>query len=137
MAVPVKLRQQVIERAERRCEYCQTQQDIVIEMQIDHIKPESTGGETILANLCLACITCNAHKQAAQSAVDPQTGSTVPLFNPRQDRWDSHFQWSADKTRLEGLTPVGRATIERLQMNADPVVAARKRWVRAGWHPPT
>jgi hypothetical protein len=30
------LRQQVIERARGRCEYCQTQQIIVVAMEIDH-----------------------------------------------------------------------------------------------------
>ncbi len=35
-----KLRHQVIERARERCEYCQTPQVIVVEMEVDHITPE-------------------------------------------------------------------------------------------------
>jgi hypothetical protein len=34
------LRRQVIERARERCEYCQTPQVIVVEMEVDHIAPE-------------------------------------------------------------------------------------------------
>lgn len=41
---------------EIQLEACQTQQVIVVSMEIDHIVPESAGGETTLANLCLACV---------------------------------------------------------------------------------
>jgi hypothetical protein len=37
------LRQLVAERAQGLCEYCQTAQTIVIEMEIDHIVPEVVG----------------------------------------------------------------------------------------------
>ena len=50
------LRQEVTDRARGRCEYCQTQQVIVVSMEIDHIVPESAGGETTFDNLCLACV---------------------------------------------------------------------------------
>nr|WP_277882007.1 hypothetical protein [Leptolyngbya sp. FACHB-541] len=39
--------------------------------------------------------------------------------------------------RVEGQTPVGRATIAALRMNNSVIVAARSRWVISGWHPPT
>jgi hypothetical protein len=35
--IPDVLRQQVIQRAGGRCEYCQTLRAIVVEMEIDHI----------------------------------------------------------------------------------------------------
>lgn len=40
-----------------------------------------------------------------------------------------------------GLTFVGRATIERLDMNDDrqddgSIQRARRLWIRGGWHPP-
>jgi hypothetical protein len=69
-------------------------------------------------------------------AIDPLTGEKVPLFNPRTQRWDDHFAWSADAIRVEGMTPVGRATVVALRMNHATIVAARARWVRSGWHPP-
>lgn len=130
------LRERVTERARGLCEYCQTAQSIVIEMEIDHIVPESASGETTEDNLCLACASCNSAKGSTQTSTDPQTSETVLLFNPRTQFWSDHFQWSTDGILLIGLTASGRATIARLKVNRDIIVKARQRWVKAGWHPP-
>jgi hypothetical protein len=130
------LREEVTERARGRCEYCKTQQVIVVSMEIDHIVPESADGETILDNLCLACVGCNGFKLDFQSGLDPETGQETPLYNPRVQDWHHHFRWSDDGLRVVGLTAVGRATTARLRMNRDAVVNSRRRWVEAGWHPP-
>ncbi len=130
------LRDFVTRRANGRCEYCQTPQAIVIEMEVDHIRPESAGGETIESNLCLSCIGCNHHKNDAQTGTDPQTNLATELFNPRTQHWKEHFRWSENGTQVVGLTAIGRATIERLKMNREIVIRARERWVKAGWHPP-
>src|SRR5688572_1736191 len=124
------LRTTIIERANGLCEYCQTSQLIVLEMEIDHIQPESKGGLTIDSNLCLACAGCKGFKSDAEEAVDPQTHELIPLFNPRTQNWTSHFEWSADGTLLIGRTATGRATIERLLINRELVVKARERWVK-------
>jgi hypothetical protein len=129
------LRERVVTRAKGLCEYCQTAQSIVIEMEIDHIVPESAGGQTVEENLCLACVSCNAFKGATQTAVDPQTAQIVALFNPRTQSWHDHYQWSDEGTHVLGLTATGRATIEKLKINREVVVKARKRWVQAGIHP--
>ena len=136
MAVGQVLRRLVTERARGRCEYCQTAQLIVVEMEVDHITPEAAGGATDLDNLCLTCVGCNGFKLAFQTGADPQTGEEVSLFHPRRQRWDEHFGWSADGAEAVGLTPAGRATIARLRMNRERMVAARRLWVEAGWHPP-
>ncbi len=130
------LRQQVIERAHSRCEYCLTSQAIVVEMEIDHVVPESAGGQTAANNLCLTCVGCNGFKLAFRTGADPETGEQTPLFNPRVERWEEHFGWSEDGTHVLGLTPVGRATVVRLRMNRQQMVDARRLWVQAGWHPP-
>jgi len=131
-----QIREQVITRAKERCEYCLTQQVIVISMEIDHIVPQSAGGETNLENLCYACISCNGSKLDSQTGVDPDTGSDVQLFNPRLQKWQEHFRWSTDGLHVIGITSVGRATIDRLRMNRDKIIRSRQRWVEAGWHPP-
>ena len=131
-----RVRERVIERARKRCEYCQTQQQIVLSMQIDHIAPVSVGGSDELDNLCLACISCNQHKASFQTEIDPLTGEEYLLFNPRTQQWVEHFTWSKDMTLILGLTPTGRATVERMKMNLDEIVEARQIWVEAGWHPP-
>ena len=130
------LRQQVIERANGRCEYCQAPLAIVIETEIDHIIPQSADGPTELDNLCLTCVSCNGFKLAFQEAADPDSGKTVPLFNPRTQHWGDHFVWSDDGTQIIGVTATGRATIVRLRMNRERATEARRLWVSAGWHPP-
>ena len=105
-------------------------------MEIDHIVPESAGGASTADNLCLTCVGCNGFKLAFQAAIDPNTGEMAPLFHPRSGQWSDHFSWSEDGILILGLTPVGRATVARLQMNRPQVVEARRLWVQANWHPP-
>ncbi|HSQ56149.1 MAG TPA: hypothetical protein VLM40_10450 [Gemmata sp.] len=47
---------------------------------------------------------------------DTQSGTEVPLFNPRADRWGDHFAWD-EEWRVVALTAVGRATIAALNLN--------------------
>ncbi len=51
------------------------------------------------------------------AAVDPKSGTLVPLFHPLLHVWSEHFQLTRDATCV-GTTSVGRATVEALQMNA-------------------
>ncbi|ETW97640.1 MAG: hypothetical protein ETSY1_21850 [Candidatus Entotheonella factor] len=69
-------------------------------------------------------------------AVDPQDGASVPLFHPRQDDWRDHFVWSVDGLRLLGQTPVGRATIEALEMNHERTINIRAEDMKVRRHPP-
>ena len=131
------MREFVLQRAHARCEYCATQMAIVVEMEIDHIVPESAGGATVEENLALACVSCNAHKSNFQRAEDPDSGEQVRLYNPRTDIWAEHFVWQLEGTLISGVTAIGRATVDRLRMNRSAVVSARSHWVQAGWHPPT
>jgi hypothetical protein len=130
------LRQLVAARAQGLCEYCQTAETIVTEMELDHIVPEAAGGATEADNLCLACISCNTFKSAYQTGIDPQTGAEVRLFNLRRQQWDEHFLWSENGSQIIGTTAIGRATVARLQMNRSLAVQARQLWAQAGWHPP-
>lgn len=134
--VSERIRQQVIDRAKNWCEYCQTQGDIVVEMEVEHIHPSSKGGTSELENLCLACGSCNSFKSNFINAIDPETGEVVLLYNPRTQTWSEHFIWSDDGLRVQGLTPIGRATVQRLNMNHADVIVSRRRWVSVGWHPP-
>lgn len=135
--IPDAMRQQVTERARGQCEYCRTQQIIVVAMEIDHIIPQSAGGPTTLDNLCLACVICNGAKLDFQTGIDPQTMQEIALFNPRAQIWEAHFEWDNGGLELRGTTSTGRATIARLRINREALVNARRRWVEAGWHPPS
>ena len=135
--LPAALRRRVMEAAHFRCGYCLTDQRVIGPLlEIDHIIPEAKGGTDDEENLWLACPLCNSHKGDRVAALDPESGATVPLFNPRRDRWRDHFTWTADGTVVRGLTATGRATVDALVMNHTDVVAARALWVVAGWHPP-
>jgi hypothetical protein len=105
-------------------------------MTYDHIKPVSQGGDTTFENLCLACRSCNEYKSNLTESIDPLSGETISLFNPRKQKWLEHFIWSADGSKVEGITAISRATIIRLRMNNPVIIVARKRWVMSGWHPP-
>lgn len=136
--IPESLRNRIADTDRRRCCYCLTSEaNSGIPMTHDHIQPRSKGGETTFENVCLACRSCNEYKANSTDAIDPLMGETVPLFNPRQQKWSDHFAWSLDGTRVEGLTAIGRATIVCLQMNNPVIMAARWRWTISGWHPPT
>ena len=135
--IPKALRQRVAAQAQHRCGYCLTPEFIVgYEMDIDHFMPEALGGQTVEENLWLACNRCNEHKGDRVKAPDPQTGEVVPLFNPRTQWWSEHFAWTPKGDQIIGLTPIGRATVEALQLNRQALVKSRRVWVAAGLHPP-
>jgi len=135
--ISTALRQRVAAAARFRCGYCLTSQQIIGPLlEIDHIIPEAKGGTNDEENLFLACPMCNSHKAACHEATDPESRLIVPLFNPRTEVWTEHFEWVEEGTVIFGKTPTGRATVTALNMNHPDVVAARRLWVIAGWHPP-
>lgn len=135
--VPARLRALVAEESRYRCGYCQTQAIFIgARLLVDHLVPVAAGGKTERDNLWLACFPCNAFKGRKTEALDPETGQTVPLFNPRTQSWHQHFVWSADGTLIIGQTPTGRATVVALKLNHDDIVRSRRRWAAVGWHPP-
>ena len=106
-------------------------------LTFDHIIPEAAGGLTVRSNLWLACERCNRYKSDRITAVDPETGQEVGLFNPRTQSWAEHFVWGEHGTMIVGVTPTGRATVIALRLNHPLAVTARSYWVRVGWHPPS
>ncbi|MCA9966890.1 MAG: HNH endonuclease [Anaerolineales bacterium] len=126
----------IIERAQRRCEYCRCPMDIGTQsFEFEHIQPVHRGGATTLENLALACGGCNNHKFTKIEALDPLSQTIVPLYHPRQQQWHDHFGWNDDFTLVIGLTAVGRATINALNLNRPGVVNMRRLLRMAGKHP--
>ena len=135
--LPSGLRRLVTTRAGNSCEYCRYPGRYSPQtLSVDHLIPRQAGGKSSANNLALSCQGCNSHKASKTAATDPVTGSTVPLFNPRQQRWRDHFAWSEDHIRITGLTSVGRATIEGLQLNREGLVNMRRVLYAIGEHPP-
>ncbi len=106
----------VRERAGYRCEYCcLPESSFPLHFQIDHVRAEKHGGETMENNLALACTHCNRHKGPNIAGFDAETGQTIRLFSPRSDIWEEHF--AVDGPRIVGITAIGRATVGVLEMN--------------------
>ncbi|MEA5448844.1 HNH endonuclease signature motif containing protein [Leptolyngbya sp. CCNP1308] len=135
--ITVDEQRQVIERANRRCEYCKSAMDYAAQSFVmEHIIPIAAGGETALDNLALACGGCNGHKHIKLTGLDPVSQTQVSLFHPRRQTWDEHFAWDADFLQVVGLTPAGRATVEELSLNRLGIVNMRRLLLLAGLHPP-
>lgn len=111
------VRRLVRRRADNRCEYCRLPQHAVdLTFHVEHVTARQHGGSDDPDNLCLACDRCNLHKGPNLTAIDPVSGSIVPLFHPRRDDWAEHFELRGP--RIVGKTPVGRATALLMQMNS-------------------
>jgi hypothetical protein len=123
--------QQIWQRAGHRCEYCRIPHPHYrLPFQVDHIIARQHGGETILANLAMACFHCNRFKGPNIAGLDPASRELIRLFHPRTDLWTDHFQF--DGAWLVGLTPIGRVTIHVLAMNADDLLLFRAEILKEG-----
>jgi hypothetical protein len=124
-------RRLVRQRAASRCEYCRLPQTAVnAAFHVEHIRPRQHGGGDQSENLALACDRCNLRKGPNLTAVDPHNGLVVQLFDPRRDLWNAHFALvGAD---IVGSTPIGRATVNLLQMNEPRRHALRAILIAAG-----
>ena len=133
--ISAALRRQVFERAHGCCEYCRTaQEDRAIDFVIDHIIAEKHDGETVADNLCLSCYWCNSYNGSDLSSVDWAAGKQiVPLFNPREQKWNDHFE--LEGVRLKPLTAPGRVTIFLLRLNTVERIEERELLISLNTYP--
>ena len=125
----------VLERAANRCQYCLMHQSLQgATFHFEHIIPRSKGGSSKMANLTLACPSCNLHKADRITAIDPATGSLVQLFHPGRQIWREHFHFIGHQ--IHGLTPTGRATVAALDFNHSRRQQIRAAEERFGLYPP-
>jgi hypothetical protein len=124
----------VAQRAGHRCEYCHAPEVIFnVTFEVDHIIPLSKNGLDKPQNWALSCRICNLRKLDYTDGFDPVRQQMVRLFNPRLDVWNEHFIAQRELPfRLEGQTPIGRATVERLEMNSSLQLRARELWIVLG-----
>jgi 5-methylcytosine-specific restriction endonuclease McrA len=131
-----ELRKRVEIRAGGRCEYCHAPQAACgYRFHLEHIVPVAEGGTDRLDNRALACAACNLAKGDRTTSVDPKTGQTVTLFDPRTSAWDRHFHWQDDPPVIVGVTPQGRATVVALDLNGELRLDARRLWFDVGLLP--
>jgi hypothetical protein len=103
--------------------------------EVEHILPTSQGGTDHPGNLALACHSCNRFKSDFVSAVDADTNQPFRLYNPRTDIWQKHFRVDLETAEIHGISPTGRATVVRLQMNRTHQVSARRYWIQLDLFP--
>lgn len=143
MSISNDARQTVRERAEFLCEYCHSPERLsATRFTVDHVIPKSLGGSDDLNNLALACRRCNERRYNFVAGIDSETQEVVPIFNPRRQRWQEHFVWIENGAVIREVTPTGRATCDRLDLNDmrypenDSIQATRRFWIQIGLHPP-
>jgi hypothetical protein len=66
-------------------------------------------------------------------AIAPED-EVVYIFNPRQQRWNTHFVWNG--VEAIGLRAIGRATVQALGFNRSTMLAIRAEEELRGRHPP-
>jgi hypothetical protein len=124
-------------RARGLCEYCCCPEEFSPDtFSLEHIVPRALGGEGSSGNLALACQGCNGFKATHTQAFDLVSSAFAPIFNPRTHIWDEHFRWSVEPTLVEGISAIGRVTVEMLRMNRLGVVNLRRLLILDERHPP-
>jgi HNH endonuclease len=120
----------VADRAGHRCEYCHAPELVFnFPFEIEHIIPTYLGGNDTDSNLALTCRSCNLRKGIRIAGIDPKSKNEIPLFNPRKDFWNQHFEVESNSGQLIGKTSTGELTIATLKMNSQTQVTARQIWV--------
>jgi hypothetical protein len=106
-----------------RCGYCGvTETESGGQLEIDHFRPRSHGGNDTLDNLVYACPTCNRFKGAYWPS--PAASPDLMLIHPQQDNLSAHIR-SLPDGRLIGSTNRGWFHIQRLHLNRAQLVELR------------
>ena len=123
--IDAALRELVRSRAGGFCEYCRISERFTLaEHEIDHVIAVKHGGQTVVENLALCCTVCNRFKGSDISSIDPDNGQLTPLFHPRLDRWEDHYEIRDGE--ILGLTATGRVTARLLRMNRSTRIKERQ-----------
>lgn len=123
MTISAEILEEVRQRGEMACEYCQvTDIDAGGLLTVDHFQPVSAGGTDDLDNLVYCCPRCNQYK----ADYWPAEASVPRLWNPRQQARLDHFLETEDGL-LHGLTPEASLTTLRLRLNRPPLIQYRIR----------
>jgi HNH endonuclease len=128
------MRQKVKERANHCCEYCLIHQDdFFLPFEIDHIISLRHEGKSVFSNLALSCGTCNRMKAADIGTYLNENLEFIRLFNPRIDRWFSHFE--INHGEILPITPIAQATIKLLDLNNPDRIILRQLLMTAKRYP--
>lgn len=107
MAIPRRVRFEVLRRDGHRCRYCGAGPDDA-KLTVDHVIPEALGGQPVPANLVTACDPCNSGKASV-----PPDAPTVAAVSERALRWREAIQLAAKEfaARRRELDMIGYAVM--------------------------
>ena len=133
--IPEKVRKQVAERANYRCEYClMPERFLATFFHVDHIRSVKHGGNADMTNLAYACPHCNQYKGSdIGTFADEENEMIVRFYNPRRDRWMEHFEVVLGE--IIPRTAIGRATITILNINQPERLLLRRELLLIGQYP--
>jgi hypothetical protein len=127
---------EVASRAMHRCEYCGAPEVVFnFPFEVEQILPTTLDGADDPLNEALACRACNLFKGSSTHHRDEDGGAVVPLFHPRQDQWNEHFEFDAVSGVIVGKSATGRATVALLKLNSPSQLASRRIWIDLGLYP--
>jgi len=123
-------------RAGHRCEYCCAPEAVFnFPFEVEHIIPVSRGGVDAEFNWALACRSCNLRKAAHINGIDIESKTIIRLFDPRKDCWNKHFRADTESGEINGLTAIGRVTVDQLDVNSEAQLSARRQWMHLDLFP--
>jgi hypothetical protein len=135
MSIPKGLRFEVLKRDRFCCQYCGAKAPEVL-LHVDHVHPESAGGEATLLNLVAACESCNLGKGARllsdDAAVSRQSEQMQRIADVRE-QMTMLLEWRAELSRLEdeqvdAVVGILRDGTDRIPDTSD--IAKMRRWLR-------
>lgn len=133
--IKIDIRRKVLKASKGLCEYCKSPKDFSIDLfSFDHIIPLAIGGKSVLANIAYSCSACNTYKSFKVSGFDKD--EEISFYHPRLQKWSDHFSWNKDYTKIEGITSIGKVTVEHLRLNRKELINFRRILVLAEEHPP-
>ncbi|NJP11229.1 MAG: HNH endonuclease [Leptolyngbyaceae cyanobacterium RU_5_1] len=91
------------------------EQDTAFGCAVDHIISLKHGGATDADTLAYACVFCNRFKGSDIGSIIWQTREFTRFYNPRHDRWSTHFQLQT--ATIQPLTNIGEVTARILGFN--------------------
>lgn len=129
-----EIRQLVINRADRLCEYCLIHSDdTVLGCSIDHIISLKHSGPNEANNLAYACIFCNRYKGSDIGSIIWETQEFIRFYNPRRDQWSEHFR--LEQSTITPVSSIGEVTVRILGFNDRNRLMERQILIDQGRYP--
>lgn len=102
IAIPKKIRFEILKRDKFTCQYCGAQAPTTL-LHLDHIDPVANGGGNEITNLITACQPCNAGKSNIRlddSSLIQKRRKQLEELEERREQIEMMFEWQKS---LEGL----------------------------------